>query len=66
MRIVLNGKPEEAPETETVASLLDRLNLGGKRLALEVNEAIVPRSAYSQHRLKQDDRIEIVHAIGGG
>ena len=66
MRIIVNGIDQHAPEAETCAALLGRLGLAGKRLALEVNQEIVPRSQYAQHRLRADDRIEIVHAIGGG
>jgi sulfur carrier protein len=40
--------------------------LTAKRLAVEVNQEIVPRSTYAAHRLRTGDRVEIVHAIGGG
>jgi sulfur carrier protein len=66
MEILINGEPTQIPEGTTAAQLLDRLELGGKRVALEVNSAIVPRSILRQHRFRPGDRVEIVHAIGGG
>ncbi len=66
MNIVLNGEAESVPSDLTAASLIELLELGGKRLALEVNGEIVPRSRYGIYRLQADDRVEIVHAIGGG
>jgi sulfur carrier protein len=49
-----------------VADLIDQLSLTGKRLAVEVNEDIVPRSQHAERRLNDGDRVEVVHAIGGG
>ena len=66
MRIIVNGTDQQAPEAETLAALLDRLGLADKRLALEVNREIVPRSLHSEYRLHENDRVEIVQAIGGG
>lgn len=66
MEIILNGKPYRLSEEATVADLLDGLDLAGRRIALEVNEVIVPRSRYHEYRLAAGDRVEIVHAIGGG
>ena len=66
MQITLNGEPREIPDALTAAGLIELLDLTGKRLAMEVNEAIVPRSTYEHHVLAEGDRVEIVHAIGGG
>jgi sulfur carrier protein len=49
-----------------VAQLLEDMALTARRLAVEVNLEIVPRSTYADHRLRPGDRVEIVHAIGGG
>lgn len=67
MQIILNGESVvlEA-KTSTIAALIEQLKLTGKRIAVEVNEDIVPRSAHVTTLLKAGDRIEIVHAIGGG
>ncbi len=51
---------------QTVARLLEELELADKRVAVEVNQEIVPRSRYQAHRLHNADRVEIVRAIGGG
>ncbi|HQQ73553.1 MAG TPA: sulfur carrier protein ThiS [Pseudomonadales bacterium] len=67
MQIILNGKSVVLDaKTSTIAALIDQLQLTGKRIAVEVNEDIVPRSAHVTTLLKAGDRIEIVHAIGGG
>ena len=66
MHIIVNGKTEEVADTETAAGLIARLGLAGKRLALEVNREVVPRSRHDSYRLRAGDRIEIVQAIGGG
>lgn len=66
MEIQLNGEPTEVPSNATIADLLDQLSITGKRLAVEVNEDIVPRSRHSEFTLSPGDRVEVVHAIGGG
>ncbi|MCQ4264080.1 sulfur carrier protein ThiS [Stutzerimonas stutzeri] len=66
MQIQLNGEPYELPAGETVADLLVRLELSGRRLAVELNRDIVPRSAHASTELSEGDHIEVVHAIGGG
>lgn len=66
MLILINGARRELPAGCTVQQLLDELNLTGKRLALEINLEIVPRSLYAMHRLNEGDHVEVVHAIGGG
>jgi len=66
VRITLNGAPREFPAALTFAQLLDQLDLGGKRLAIERNGEIVPRSTFGDSRLADGDRIEVVIAVGGG
>lgn len=66
MRIQLNGDPFELPDGETVAGLLARLELVGRRVAVELNQDIVPRSQHGDTVLREGDQIEVVHAIGGG
>ncbi len=66
MEVVINGEPQTLNESATIAGLLDRLQLAGRRIAVEVNEEIVPRSEHDSFQLSPGDRIEIVHAIGGG
>ena len=66
MRILLNGESFELPDGQTVANLLERLDLTGKRVAVELNLDIVPRSQHAATALREGDRVEVVHAIGGG
>ncbi len=66
MQILLNGESREVPGSATLAQLLDTLDLGDRRYAVEVNEELIPRSEHAEHRLVAGDRIEIVQAIGGG
>ena len=66
MHIILNGDRREFPDRLSASQLLQDLGLAGKRLALEVNREIVPRGTFDIHIIQPGDRIEIVHAIGGG
>jgi len=66
MDIILNGEARPVEDRCTIGQLLEALELSGARLAVEVNQAIVPRSSFAQHRLAEGDRVEVVHAIGGG
>jgi thiazole synthase/sulfur carrier protein len=62
----VNGAPMDVPEATTVAALLTRIGLNAKKIAVERNREIVPRSAYSKVTLQPGDALEIVHFIGGG
>jgi len=66
MQLLVNGDPLELPAGATVAELIEYLGLAGRRVAVEVNEDIVPRSRHAQRVLQEGDRVEVVHAIGGG
>jgi thiamine biosynthesis protein ThiS len=66
MDIFLNGEIQPVEENCTIAALIRKLNLENKRLAIEVNLEIVPRSQFEQQVLAAGDRVEIVQAIGGG
>ena len=66
MKIRLNGESRDLPDGCTAAQLVAEMGLQGRRLAMEVNREIVPRSEYAQHVLHDGDQVEIVHAIGGG
>ncbi|WP_158772428.1 sulfur carrier protein ThiS [Cobetia sp. L2A1] len=66
MQIQLNGEAHVVAETTTIAALVESLGLEGRRLAVECNEDIVPRSEHAGTCLQEGDCIEIVHAIGGG
>jgi len=66
MNIILNGTESEYPDKLSASELLSSLGLADKRLALEINEEIVSRSTFDSHIINPGDRVEIVHAIGGG
>ena len=66
MHVQINGETRELPAGTTVAGLLADLDLSGQRIAVEVNEELVPRSTHGDRLLEDGDRIEVVHAIGGG
>jgi sulfur carrier protein len=64
--VTLNGEHREFPAALTCQQLLDELALAGKRLAVERNGEIVPRSRFGDERIADGDRLEIVVAVGGG
>lgn len=66
MQIQLNGEPRELASDTSILQLLEQLDLVGRRVAMELNLDIVPRSAHATTILQPGDRVEVVHAIGGG
>jgi sulfur carrier protein len=66
MNITVNGESRSLQPGTSLAELVEKLGLEGKRIAVEVNRDIVPRSEYRDFRLSDNDKIEIVNAIGGG
>jgi thiamine biosynthesis protein ThiS len=66
MQVFLNGEPKDIANGLTVAALVESLRLDGRKVAIERNLEIVPKSLYAEVTLAEDDRIEIVHFIGGG
>ncbi|MDQ2701577.1 MAG: sulfur carrier protein ThiS [Pseudomonadota bacterium] len=66
MEIQLNGASHSLAGPCSVAELLADAGFGERRVAVEVNGAIVPRSAHATHLLAEGDRVEVVHALGGG
>ena len=66
MQITLNGEPIEFDGAPTIAELLQHTGHANRRVAIELNQAIVPRSQHAVQRLVEGDRVEIVQAMGGG
>lgn len=66
MQIQLNGEPTQIPDPCSIEQLLERAGLGQRRVAVEVNREVVPRSRHGEHLLAEGDRVEVVHALGGG
>ena len=66
IRLRVNGEGRELPAGTTVAALLEAIGLAARKVAVERNEEIVPRSLYAATVLAEGDAVEIVHFIGGG
>ena len=64
--ISINGAPRQLPDSTSVAALIEELGFTGKRIALERNGEIVPRSMFVTQELADGDRLEVVVAVGGG
>ncbi len=66
MRLVINGDEKNFDQPMSVAELLEALGVPSLKVAVELNRAIVPKSAYDATSLKDGDRLEIVNFVGGG
>ena len=66
MNIQVNGETRQVPEGYTAARLVEDMGISGRRIAMEVNLEILPRDRYAEHAFQEGDRVEVVHAIGGG
>jgi len=66
MRLIINGETRTFAEMSDIAALVAALGLDARKVAVERNLEIVPRSTYAQAALNDGDRIEIVHFVGGG
>lgn len=66
MKITLNGEPRELSDASTVNELLIELGYEGRRLAVELNGDIVPKSQHTSTKINAGDTVEIVIAVGGG
>ena len=66
MRLFINGDEKSFPDSLSLAQLIERLGMKGDRVAVELNLEIVSRAQWSETPLKDGDRLEIVHFVGGG
>jgi thiamine biosynthesis protein ThiS len=66
MKLYINGEQREFPAPLSLAGLVEQLGMKSDRVAIELNRDIVRREAWPQTALKDDDRLEIVHFVGGG
>ncbi len=66
INVKINGAPRQLPDSTSIAALIEELGLAGKRIALERNGEIVPRSTFAAQQIADGDRMEIVVAVGGG
>jgi thiamine biosynthesis protein ThiS len=66
MKLQINGEPREVPDGLNLAGLVDHLKMKSDRVAVELNLEIVPRPSWPDTLLKESDKLEIVHFVGGG
>lgn len=66
LRVYVNGEPREFSDPLSLAELVTQLDLPAQRIAVELNRTVVRRSEWSTIELHDEDRIEIVHFVGGG
>lgn len=66
MRLFINGENHVMPGGLTLSMLLERLDFGQRRVVVELNSRVIPRAEHADVCLAENDRVEIVHAIGGG
>lgn len=66
MQISLNGAQHTVPADSTLSFLLSEANLQAKRIAVEINQQIIPRAEHAAFKLSEGDQVEIIHAVGGG
>ena len=66
MRVILNGKEQQYPEPLSLSQLIEQLGMKGDRIAVELNRDIVGRSQWAETPLRDGDRLDIVHFVGGG
>lgn len=66
LKISLNGIEQRIEPSTSVAALLAESGYAERRVAVEINHEIVPKSAHAQRLLRDGDNVEIVHALGGG
>ncbi|SFV64647.1 Sulfur carrier protein ThiS [hydrothermal vent metagenome] len=66
MNIILNGEQKNIADDLSVMGLIESLSLTKKRIAIELNQNIVVKSKHKTTTLKEGDKLEIIHAVGGG
>ena len=66
MKVAINGEEREVPDQLTLADLIQHLSLAPERLAIELNREVIRRADWPKTVLSENDRVEIVHFVGGG
>ena len=66
MRIQINGQPKEAEDNLNLRDLIATLNLKPEQIAIELNQTVIRRIHWQSTILREDDKVEIVHFVGGG
>lgn len=66
MTVIVNGEPRKCPAGTSLAQFMEQMQLKGDRVAVELNRQIATRSRWAETLLREGDRLEIVHFVGGG
>jgi thiamine biosynthesis protein ThiS len=66
MNLIINGEDRQFDSALTISDLLERLSMKSDRVAVELNRELVPRQRWATTQLSDDDKLEIVHFVGGG
>jgi len=66
MRIIINGQSRQIRDRSSVQVMLEEMKLQDRRIAVEVNREIIPRTLHAQVLLAEGDQVEIIQAVGGG
>jgi len=66
MEVIINGEVQHFPDNTHILDMVHLLFLEGRRIAIEINGEVIPRSQYPARRLQDNDKIEIIRAVGGG
>ena len=66
MKIIVNDEKIELPYNSNIEDLVIHLGCQNQRIAIEINESIIPKSNHSTYLLKSQDKVEVINAVGGG
>ena len=66
MELTINGEKRKISESHNLADLVQELDIQAPNFAMALNQQVIPRSKYESTAIKENDQIEIVHAVGGG
>ena len=66
MNISINKEMMSLPEKTTIAGMLEKLDIERKYIAVEINMTIIPKAEFDNYQLKDNDKVEIIRAVGGG
>ncbi len=66
LEVLVNGEAQRVPDGCTIDGLLGQMGVEPRRIAVAINQQVVPRSSFSTHPLAAGDRVEILEAVGGG
>ncbi len=66
MNLLVNGENVSLPDNANVKVLIEHLGCQNQRIAIEINETIIPKSTHEEFLLSSSDKVEIIKAVGGG